>query len=90
VRFANGSHTAGAAVTVGDRLAAQGYRVLKPAPSPKAPVAATVVTFRAGFEAEAAAVVRALGLEGVTPSVAPSAAALGEADVAVVVGDDAL
>jgi hypothetical protein len=86
VRFANGSHTAGAAVTVGDRLAAAGYTVLAPGPSPKDPVAATTVTFRDGFAAEGAAVAAALGL---APSVAtPGGPALGGADVAGVVGDD--
>jgi hypothetical protein len=91
VRLANGSHTAGAAVTVGRRLDDLGYDVLAPAPSPADPVARTTVSYREGFAAEAAAVAVALGLD---PSIAaPSAGAAsggGEADVVVVVGDDAL
>jgi hypothetical protein len=86
LRFSNGSRTAGAAVTVGDRLAALGYRVLPPAPSPSAPAPATVITFRDGFAAEANAVASALG---VAPgAAAPVAGATGAADVVIVLADD--
>jgi hypothetical protein len=86
VRFANGSHKAGAAVTIGDGIGKLGYRVLAPAPSPKTPVPATLVTYRDGFEAEAAALVAALKVTGVTPS----RGATGPADVDVLLADDAV
>jgi hypothetical protein len=86
LRFSNGSRTAGAAVTVGDRLAALGYRVLPAAPSPSKPVAATVITYRDGFASEAKAVAVALGLG--PDAATPIAGATGPADVLVVVADD--
>ncbi|HVF33149.1 MAG TPA: LytR C-terminal domain-containing protein [Acidimicrobiales bacterium] len=93
VRFYNGSRTAGAAVTVGDRLAAAGYTVLAPGPSPANPIEATTIAHREGWAAEAAAVATALGLD---PSAArpmppvPAVAGVGDADVVVIVAEDAL
>ena len=93
VRLANGSRTAGAAVTVGRRLEALGYDVLSPAPSPSEPLAATVIAHREGFAAEAAAVARDLGLPAVAPTPFPPdppVAGIGDADVVVIVADDAV
>ena len=93
VRFYNGSRRAGAAVTVGQRLKAIGYTVLEPGPSPADPVPATVVAHREGFAGEAAAVARALGLD---PTVAkpmppvPALSGIGDADVVVIVAEDAI
>jgi hypothetical protein len=91
VRFYNGSRTAGAAVTVAQRLRPLGYALLPPGPSPADPIPATVVAFREGNGAEAAAVARALGLEGVAPTPmppTPNVAGIGNADVVVIVGDE--
>lgn len=92
VRFYNGSRTAGAAVTVGQRLRPMGYALLSPGPSPADPVPATVIAFRAGNAAEAAAVARALGsgvaLTPMPPT--PNVTGIGNADVVVIVGDDLL
>lgn len=93
VLFANGSRTAGAAVTVGRRLEALGYVVLRPAPSPPDPLAATAIFHRAGFTAEAAAVARDLGLPGRVPTpfpALPEIAGSANADVVVIVADDAV
>lgn len=93
VLFANGSRTAGAAVSVGQRLEAVGYDVLPPAPSPSDPLDATAVFHREGFEAEAAGVARDLGLPGVVPAPfppAPDIRGAGDADVVVIVADDAV
>lgn len=88
LQLANGSRTAGAAVTVGARLKADGYRVVAPAPSPKEPVAATTITYRDGFATEASALADRLGVTGVaaTPMARPPATV----DVVVVLGDDAV
>jgi hypothetical protein len=93
VLFANGSRTAGAAVTVGRRLEPLGYVVLRPAPSPPEPLAATAIFHREGFAAEAAAVARDLGLAGVGPAPfppVPEIAGAATADVVVIVADDAV
>jgi hypothetical protein len=93
VLFANGSRTAGAAVTVGRRLEALGYVVLAPAPSPADPLDTTAVFHREGFEAEAAAVARDLGLGAVAPAPfppVPDVRGSDIADVVVIVADDAL
>jgi hypothetical protein len=94
LRFYNGSRTAGAAVTVGDRLEAAGYRVLPPGPSPADPIESTVVAYKEGFQAEAAAVARALGVDpaqAVKPMPpTPAVTGIGEADVVVIVAEDAL
>lgn len=93
VLFANGSRTAGAAVTVGQRLEALGYDVLPPAPSPSDPLDATAVFHREGFAAEAAAVARDLGLAALAPAPFPPVPDIrgsGGADVVVIVADDAV
>lgn len=93
VLFANGSRTAGAAVTVGRRLEPLGYVVLRPAPSPPEPLAATAIFHREGFAAEAAAVARDLGLAGLAPAPfppVPEIAGAATADVVVIVADDAV
>jgi hypothetical protein len=84
---------AGAAVTVGRRLEPLGYVVLRPAPSPPEPLAATAIFHREGFAAEAAAVARDLGLAGVGPAPfppVPEIAGAATADVVVIVADDAV
>lgn len=88
LQLANGSRTAGAAVTVGDRLKADGYRVVAPAPSPKEPVASTSITYRDGFAAEAAALAERLGVPGLSPT--PMAKPPANVDVVAVLGDDAV
>ena len=94
VRFYNGSRTAGAAVTVGDRLKTAGYDVLSPGPSPAEPLAATAIGYAEGFAAEAAAVAKALGLDASVakpmPPVPAGVTGAGEADVVVVVAEDAV
>lgn len=93
VLLANGSRTAGAAVTVGRRLEALGYVVLRPGPSPADPLEATTVFHRGGFEAEAAIVARDLGVPRVAPAPfppVPAVAGSGNADVVVIVADDAV
>ncbi len=89
VRFSNGSRTAGAAVAVGTAMKARGYDVRPPAPSPPRPIAATTITYRDGFAAEAAALAGALGLPDLRPT--PAAGALTpRVDVDVVLADDAV
>ncbi len=91
VRFSNGSRTAGAAVTVGNRLRGVGYDVLAPGASPGDPVPATVIQYREGFAAEAAAIATALGVAADSPVAMPTPptfAGIGNADVFVVVGEE--
>lgn len=93
VLFANGSRTAGAAVTVGRRLEALGYDVLAPGPSPAEPLDVTAIFHRDGFAVEAAAVARDLGLPTSVPAPfppVPGVSGSANADVVVIVADDAV
>lgn len=93
VLFANGSRTAGAAVTVGRRLEELDYVVLPPGPSPTEPLDSTAVFHREGFEAEARLVARDLGLPGLAPAPFPPVPDIrgsASADIVVIVADDAI
>lgn len=91
VRIYNGSHRAGAAVAVGKKLSTAGYHVLPPGPSPAQPTGASVIQFRPGFAAEAAALATLLGVDANVAVPMPDPATLagvGEADLALMAGDD--
>lgn len=81
----------GAAVVAGNELKAAGFVVQPPGPSTGAR-AESSVWHRPGFEAEAASVADALAVSGsvVAPlPEPPPVTGVGNADVVVVVGDDA-
>jgi hypothetical protein len=91
VRVYNGSSRAGQAVRVGDRLKAAGYNVLTPGPSPKDPIATSVVQYAEGFDAEARALATSLGVPESAAVPAPdpaTVAGIGPATVVLVVGED--
>ena len=86
VRVANGSTTPGQAVKVGDRLKADGYKVLAPGPSTPDPLDATTVQHAEGYAAEAATLASLLALP---PSAVIAATGnLGPANILLTVADD--
>jgi len=89
VRAFNSSSVTGAATKMGARLKSLGYVVVTPGPDRKPPQDASVVMYRDGLEAEARALASSLGLDAgvVTPIEAP-VAAVGETDLAVLVGSE--
>jgi hypothetical protein len=91
LRVYNGSTTAGQAVRVGDRLEAAGYQVLTPGPSPKDPIAASVIQYAEGFASEAAVLAELLGLPATSAVPAPdppTVPGVDPASIVLIVGDD--
>ena len=84
----NSSSVTGAATRMGARLRSLGYVVQPPGPD-RRPQDASVVMFKSGLDAEARALASSLGIDGgsVQPMEAP-VAAVGETDLAVLVGTD--
>ncbi|MFN2606424.1 MAG: LytR C-terminal domain-containing protein [Acidimicrobiales bacterium] len=84
----NASSVAGSAGRVGTRIRSMGWNVLPPGPD-RRPQSASVVMYRSGFDGEARALATALGVDPTAIAVADaSTAAAGDADLAVVIGDD--
>lgn len=91
VRVYNGSTKAGQAVVVGDRLKAAGYNVLAPGPSPRDPLATSVIHYVEGYAAEAAALAATLGLAATATAPMPTpppVAAVGPASLVLIVAGD--
>lgn len=84
----NSSSVTGAATKMGARLRALGYVVQPPGPD-RLPLDPSAVMYRSGLEAEARALASSLGLDaGVVAPIEAPVAAVGDTDLAVLVGSE--
>lgn len=84
----NSSSVPGAATKMGARLKSLGYVVQPPGPDRK-PQDQSVVMYRSGLEPDARALASSLGLDaGVVKPIEPPVAAVGDTDLAVLVGTE--
>ncbi|HEX9260534.1 MAG TPA: LytR C-terminal domain-containing protein [Acidimicrobiales bacterium] len=89
VLVANGSGVSGAAARVSAGLKDKGYNVLPPTNAKQTGLPTSTVYYQPGYEAQAGQVAQSLGATTTAAMTSPPpVAALGEADVLVVVGKD--